>query len=46
MFVLGGDGTFHLLLNAVAAYAGLVLGVIPAGGGNDLAVALGYLRIP
>jgi diacylglycerol kinase (ATP) len=30
----------HLLLNAVAAYAGLVLGVIPAGGGNDLAVAL------
>lgn len=41
IFVLGGDGTFHLLLNAVMAYAGLVLGVIPAGGGNDLAVALG-----
>ena len=41
IFVLGGDGTFHLLLNAVAAYAGLVLGVIPAGGGNDFAVALG-----
>ena len=46
IFVLGGDGTFHLLLNAVAAYADLVLGVIPAGGGNDLSAALGLPADP
>jgi diacylglycerol kinase (ATP) len=41
IFVLGGDGTFQLLLNAVVDYPQVVLGVIPAGGGNDLAAALG-----
>ncbi|MGB9431365.1 MAG: diacylglycerol kinase family protein [Candidatus Acidiferrum sp.] len=41
IFVLGGDGTFQLLINAVAGYPETILGVIPAGGGNDLAAALG-----
>jgi diacylglycerol kinase (ATP) len=41
IFVLGGDGTFQLLVNAVASRAPVILGVIPAGGGNDLAAALG-----
>jgi diacylglycerol kinase (ATP) len=41
IFVLGGDGTFQVLLNALAGVPGVVLGVIPAGGGNDLAAALG-----
>jgi len=40
IFVLGGDGTFQALLNAVAAYPEIVLGVIPAGDGNDLANSL------
>ena len=40
IFVLGGDGTFQALLNAVAAYPEIVLGIIPAGGGNDLANSL------
>jgi len=41
ILVLGGDGTFQVLLNAVADYPETILGVIPAGGGNDLASALG-----
>ncbi len=41
IFVLGGDGTFQVLLNALAGISDVVLGVIPAGGGNDLAAALG-----
>lgn len=41
ILVLGGDGTFQLLLNAVAGHPEIVLGVIPAGGGNDLAASLG-----
>lgn len=41
ILVLGGDGTFQLLLNAVADYPQTILGIIPAGGGNDLAAALG-----
>jgi diacylglycerol kinase (ATP) len=41
LLVLGGDGTFQTLLNAVIGYPHLVLGVIPAGGGNDLAASLG-----
>jgi diacylglycerol kinase (ATP) len=40
ILVLGGDGTFQVLLNAVADYPQTILGVIPAGGGNDLAAAL------
>ncbi len=41
IFALGGDGTFQVLLNAVAAFPGVSIGVLPAGGGNDLAAALG-----
>jgi diacylglycerol kinase (ATP) len=41
IFALGGDGTFQALLNAVAGHANVSLGVLPAGGGNDLAAALG-----
>jgi diacylglycerol kinase (ATP) len=46
ILVLGGDGTFQLLLNAVADYPQTILGVIPAGGGNDLAAALGLPSDP
>jgi diacylglycerol kinase (ATP) len=46
IFVLGGDGTFQLLVNAVAGHPQLILGVIPAGGGNDLAAALGLPADP
>ena len=46
IFVLGGDGTFQVLLNALAGVPGVVLGVIPAGGGNDLAAALGLPHDP
>jgi len=41
IFALGGDGTFQALLNAVAGNASVSIGVLPAGGGNDLASALG-----
>jgi YegS/Rv2252/BmrU family lipid kinase len=46
IFVLGGDGTFQVLLNAVADYPRTIVGMIPAGGGNDLAVALGLPNDP
>jgi diacylglycerol kinase (ATP) len=39
LLALGGDGTFHELVNA-AYGADVVLGVLPAGGGNDFAAAL------
>jgi diacylglycerol kinase (ATP) len=41
IFALGGDGTFQALLNAVAENSKVSIGVLPAGGGNDLAAALG-----
>ncbi len=37
---MGGDGTFQALANA-AVGTGAVLGVLPAGGGNDFAAAAG-----
>ena len=46
IMILGGDGTFQVLLNAVADYPETILGVIPAGGGNDLAAALGLSSDP
>ncbi len=46
LLVLGGDGTFQVLLNAVAGHPETILGVIPAGGGNDLAAALGLSNDP
>jgi diacylglycerol kinase (ATP) len=39
LFALGGDGTFQGLVNA-AYGADVILGVLPAGGGNDFASAL------
>jgi diacylglycerol kinase (ATP) len=41
ILVLGGDGTLQLLVNALVDFPETVLGVIPAGGGNDLAASLG-----
>lgn len=46
IFILGGDGTFQLVINAVADFPDIILGVIPAGGGNDLAAALGLPQDP
>ena len=39
LVALGGDGTFQALVNA-AYGADVVLGVLPAGGGNDFAAGL------
>jgi diacylglycerol kinase (ATP) len=46
IFILGGDGTFQLLVNAVGCRPQIILGVIPAGGGNDLAASLGLPANP
>lgn len=46
IFALGGDGTFQALLNAVDGFSGVSIGVLPAGGGNDLAAALALPRDP
>jgi diacylglycerol kinase (ATP) len=46
ILALGGDGTFQVLLNALASHPDITLGIIPAGGGNDLAAALGIPRDP
>ncbi|NDQ55885.1 MAG: YegS/Rv2252/BmrU family lipid kinase [Acidipila sp.] len=40
---LGGDGTFHQILNGAFGDE-IVLGLLPAGGGNDLARALDLPR--
>jgi len=45
LFALGGDGTFHELVNA-AYGADVVLGVLPTGGGNDFAAALHLPKDP
>jgi diacylglycerol kinase (ATP) len=43
LLACGGDGTFQGLANAAFGFD-VVLGVLPAGGGNDLAHALGLPR--
>jgi len=45
LFAMGGDGTFQTLANA-AFGADVVLGVLPIGGGNDFAAALGLPADP
>jgi diacylglycerol kinase (ATP) len=45
LVAMGGDGTFQALANA-AFGADVVLGVLPLGGGNDFAVALGLPSDP
>jgi diacylglycerol kinase (ATP) len=45
LFAMGGDGTFHALANAAFGSEAL-LGVIPLGGGNDFAAALGLPEDP
>jgi diacylglycerol kinase (ATP) len=42
---LGGDGTFHQILNGAFGRE-VVLGLLPAGGGNDIARALGLPAEP
>ncbi|GIF76029.1 diacylglycerol kinase [Asanoa siamensis] len=41
LVVVGGDGTVHLALQALAG-TGVPLGIVPAGTGNDFAVAAGF----
>ena len=45
LFAFGGDGTLQGLVNAAFGHD-VVLGVIPGGGGNDFARALGLPREP
>jgi diacylglycerol kinase (ATP) len=45
LLAMGGDGTFQALANA-AFGADVVLGVLPIGGGNDFAAALGLPSDP
>jgi diacylglycerol kinase (ATP) len=46
IFILGGDGSFQDLVNALRDFPHVALGIIPAGCGNDLASALGFPRNP
>ncbi len=46
IFVLGGDGSFQDLVNALIQFPEVVLGILPAGGGNDLADSLGLPHDP
>ena len=41
IFILGGDGTFQTVADALGPHPPVILGLLPAGGGNDLAVSLG-----
>lgn len=45
LLAMGGDGTFQGLANA-AFGSDVLLGVLPAGGGNDFATALGLPKDP
>ena len=46
ILALGGDGTFQSLLNALETPSDVVLGILPAGAGNDLAASLGLPADP
>jgi len=41
ILVLGGDGTIHEVLNGLCADDDVVLGILPAGTGNDVSAMLG-----
>lgn len=45
LIAMGGDGTLQTLVNTPGA-TGVVLGILPAGGGNDFAAALGLPEDP
>lgn len=45
LLALGGDGTFQALVNGVYG-SDATIGILPAGGGNDFAAALGLPRDP
>jgi diacylglycerol kinase (ATP) len=45
LVAVGGDGTYHLALQAVAA-TGVPFGAVPGGTGNDLAIQLGLPAEP
>ena len=45
LLALGGDGTFQALVNG-AYGSGVIIGILPAGGGNDFAAALGLPSDP
>lgn len=45
LLALGGDGTFQALANGVYG-SDVMIGILPAGGGNDFAAALGLPRDP
>lgn len=45
LFAMGGDGTFQALVNTVLG-SDVLLGLLPAGGGNDFAAALGLPHDP
>ncbi|HXN52943.1 MAG TPA: diacylglycerol kinase family protein [Candidatus Acidoferrum sp.] len=45
LLAMGGDGTLQALVNAAHGHD-VVLGILPAGGGNDFAVALGLPKNP
>jgi diacylglycerol kinase (ATP) len=45
LLALGGDGTFQALVNGVYG-SDVMIGILPAGGGNDFAAALGLPSDP
>lgn len=45
LLALGGDGTFQALVNGIYG-SDVTVGILPAGGGNDFAAALGLPRDP